>query len=174
MIFVFFCDVLFLAADVVARIGRHYGWRFVQSNAYGKAGALFLVLAFLITVYGAFHAKDAITLAYDIELHGFDAQKSYTIAMVTDTHFGALYDADDLAMLVDRINEMQPDLILFVGDMVDRSHLALDNADAYRCEFNRLMAPLGVYACMGNHENHYGGGRNTAIPFQYAHRVAGR
>lgn len=76
---------------------------------------------------------------------------SVRIAMVGDLHLGYLINRDDAQRMVDLIVEQKPDLILFVGDLLDSS---IEPVQEERMdeELRRLHAPLGVYSCTGNHE----------------------
>ncbi len=79
---------------------------------------------------------------------------SVRIAMVGDLHLGYLINRDDAQRMVDLIVEQKPDLILFVGDLLDSS---IEPVQEERMdeELRRLHAPLGVYSCTGNHEYRY-------------------
>ena len=79
---------------------------------------------------------------------------SVRIAMVGDLHLGYLINRDDAQRMVDLIMEQEPDLILFVGDILDSS---IEPVQGQRMdeELRRLQAPLGVYSCTGNHEYRY-------------------
>ena len=80
--------------------------------------------------------------------------KSVRIAMVGDLHLGYLINRNDAKRMVDLIMEQKPDLILFVGDILDSR---LDPVQEQRMdeELRRLHARLGVYSCTGNHEYRY-------------------
>jgi len=76
---------------------------------------------------------------------------SVRIAMIGDMHLGYLINRDDARRMVDLILQQQPDLILFVGDILDSSiEPVLEQGMGE--ELRRLRAPLGVYSCTGNHE----------------------
>lgn len=75
------------------------------------------------------------------------------VAQISDLHMSSLLRRDWVARVVDSVNAQQPDLIVLTGDMVDgpperRMESAL--------ELGRLAAPLGVFACVGNHEYYSG------------------
>lgn len=79
---------------------------------------------------------------------------SVRIAMVGDLHLGYLINRDDAQRMVDLIMKQKPDLILFVGDILD-SHIGPIQEQRMDEELRRLYAPLGVYSCTGNHEYRY-------------------
>ncbi len=73
------------------------------------------------------------------------------IGMASDLHTGILVGARQLDKLADIMNREKVDIILLPGDLMD------DNVEAYRKEnmqphLEKLRAPLGVYATLGNHD----------------------
>lgn len=78
-------------------------------------------------------------------------QKSLKIVAVSDLHLGYTIGKGELKKWVRLINEEKPDIILLAGDLVDNSLRPVKEqkmADVLRT----LNAPMGVYACLGNHE----------------------
>lgn len=79
------------------------------------------------------------------------------IAHFSDAHLGHYYEAKHLLRIADLINQNRPDLICFTGDLVDRECSFLPDAAAV---LDRMKAPLGKYAVLGNHD--YRSGANPA------------
>ncbi len=67
----------------------------------------------------------------------------------SDMHLGMGKNTSDLEQLVDVIMSEQPDMICFTGDMVDEHPSELVSGVA---ALQRLKAPLGKYAVLGNHD----------------------
>lgn len=67
----------------------------------------------------------------------------------SDVHLGFNKDDRDLARLTKHIQEAQPDMICFTGDMVDSNAEDLTDSVA---ELAELKAPLGKFAIFGNHD----------------------
>ena len=81
------------------------------------------------------------------ELEGF------TVVQLTDLHIGPILKRDFLAGVVAASNELQPDLVVITGDLVDGPVSGLKD------EFlplNDLKATYGVLAVTGNHEYYSG------------------
>lgn len=78
------------------------------------------------------------------------AFNDYRVVQISDFHLGT-YDGDTafVARVVDSVNALQPDLVVFTGDLVNASgneltpHLRL---------LARLRAHDGVYSILGNHD----------------------
>lgn len=72
------------------------------------------------------------------------------VVHISDLHTGT-YGNDNsfLQKLVDSVNALQPDVIFFTGDIVNRHSSELEpHVDVLR----GLSAPLGVYSVLGNHD----------------------
>jgi uncharacterized protein len=79
------------------------------------------------------------------------------VVFLTDIHHGPYLSRGSVRTLVDRVNAMQPDLIVLGGDYV--YHSAGYIAPCFK-ELARLHAPLGVYGVLGNHD-HWEGAERT-------------
>jgi predicted MPP superfamily phosphohydrolase len=90
------------------------------------------------------------------------------IAAVSDIHLGTLISHRSLKQLVNKLNEHNPDIVLFVGDVFDEdiSHVINNGLGNY---FTQIKAPLGVYAIPGNHE--YFGGVEHKLQYLKDHGV---
>lgn len=79
---------------------------------------------------------------------GFDG---FRIVQFSDTHVGTLVNPErELTRLVDSINSLRPDLIVFSGDLVNIRASELDER-AVRI-LSGLRAPYGVVSVTGNHD----------------------
>lgn len=76
-----------------------------------------------------------------------------TVAQLSDVHASKTFPGNWLAGVVDAVNAARPDLIVITGDLFDGTpRQRFDDLRPLR----RLRAPLGVYACPGNHEYYSG------------------
>jgi len=72
-----------------------------------------------------------------------------TIAFLSDIHAGHFMCASDLDEIGARVMELRPELVLLGGDLINHH---FDELRALARLFERLSAPLGVYAVPGNHD----------------------
>ena len=76
-----------------------------------------------------------------------------TVAQLSDVHASKTFPGSWLAGVVDAVNATRPDLVVITGDLFDGTpRQRYDDLLPLR----RLRAPLGVYACPGNHEYYSG------------------
>jgi hypothetical protein len=80
--------------------------------------------------------------------HGF------TIAQLSDVHFGKLVDPAHIRRAVDVTLDLAPDLIVLTGDYV--SDMTDKEPKLITSELGRLSAPAGVWAVLGNHDHNLG------------------
>jgi predicted MPP superfamily phosphohydrolase len=94
--------------------------------------------------------------------------KKVQIAFVSDVHLGTIIGPRRTNSIVNKINALNPDLILLGGDVVDE-----DLAPVIRNNLGdsllKLKAPMGVIGITGNHE--YIGGAEKAVQYLQAHGI---
>lgn len=79
-----------------------------------------------------------------------------TIALFADTHFGEYYSIDDFSDVLSSIEEIDPDMVIFAGDLIDHYDSYKEDVSKISTELTKIEAPYGKYAVFGNHD--YGGG----------------
>ncbi|HOX76798.1 MAG TPA: metallophosphoesterase [Bacteroidales bacterium] len=71
------------------------------------------------------------------------------IVQISDLHLGSWASADPIAEAASIINDLDPDVVLFTGDLVNYS---TNEAYRFRNELGRIRARHGVFAILGNHD----------------------
>ena len=121
-----------------------------QSIVRLKVG-IALIFTILILVYGSFHARDIKAAHYNLNFAGF-APGSLKVVLVSDLHIGPTVGKKWVSRIVDRINEAEPDMVCMAGDIFDSGITGMADPEGIAFELRRIKAPLGVYACPGNHD----------------------
>jgi predicted MPP superfamily phosphohydrolase len=75
------------------------------------------------------------------------------VLLVTDIHTGPFLQVNALEAAFQRLQELQPDLILLGGDLTTGT---VEEFRPFMPAFSALQAPLGVFAVMGNHDYYSG------------------
>ena len=78
------------------------------------------------------------------------AMDGLKVLLFSDLHINRYSSPRFLNRIQKTISWLSPDLILFAGDLL--SYAALPRYDLAARFFDSLSAPLGVYACLGNHD----------------------
>ena len=84
------------------------------------------------------------------------------IAVLSDIHAGSAFiDEAKLKLIVDRTNQLQPDLIVILGDYITGNGRTSRNVspEVFAPQLKGFHAPLGVYSVLGNHDWWYNGQR---------------
>jgi len=156
-----------LAVDVVRLINGFA--RILPASLAGEGArsgpAVFAAVAGLVVLtiaYGAWNATRLRTVELDLHVPAqAGAVEALTVAVASDLHLGALVGPRRLEKVVERLNALEPDVVLFAGDIVDET--VTDEIEAKLGGImRRLRAPLGIYTCLGNHESYSGLERNVA------------
>lgn len=92
--------------------------------------------------------------AYDMFAHEGDV----TIAHISDMHFSRWFKPRKMNKIIRSVMEMQPDIIVFTGDLIDDyKHWPKKQTDRLIEKLKRLKAPMGKVAVLGNHDYKHGG-----------------
>src|SRR5690606_31820989 len=116
-----------------------------------KAGVVAAAIPFGTLLFGMMKsAYDYIIKREKLNINNLpNAFKGLKIVQISDLHVGSFLDDEPLKKAVKLINEQQPDLIFFTGDLVnDITEEVLPFVDTLKT----LSAPLGVYSILGNHD----------------------
>lgn len=99
------------------------------------------------------------------------------IVQLSDIHAGSFNRKEPIAEVVEKINALKPDLILFTGDLVNN---IASEMDEYKEIFGKLKAKHGVFSIMGNHDygdyvqwNSLQEKQKNATDFKEVHRSMG-
>lgn len=95
------------------------------------------------------------TIKHPLIPSGFDGVK---IVQFSDTHLGFQYSIKQFIKLAETINNLQPDIILFTGDLMDEPN-KYSHHNQISQVLSQLKAPLGKFCIFGNHD-HGGYGSN--------------
>lgn len=92
---------------------------------------------------------------YNIQIDENKEPSNIKIVQFTDTQLGQFYSLSQLEQAVNKINEQDPDIVLFTGDLIDKANQYKD-IDKVTSIMSNINSKLGKYAVWGNHD--YGSG----------------
>ncbi len=116
------------------------------------AFAICLVILSL-TVY-AFEIEPYRLTINEVDLSIIEETSDLIIVQFSDTHFKPDFKSDELSQIVDEINSLEPDIVIFTGDLYDQYDYYSDN-ETIVYELNRIDARIGKISVRGNRD--YGG-----------------
>ncbi|RDI38512.1 hypothetical protein DFR59_11755 [Falsibacillus pallidus] len=147
--------ILLIGADIVYGILRPAGH--LPGDYVLYAGWTVLILLACLMLWGTRNAWSTVIRDYPVEIRKGTGRTNTAlrIAAASDIHLGNIVGNRHLKRMVERINDLKPDLILLPGDVIDDSiEPFLRNKMSETLK--QLKAKYGVYAVLGNHE-YYGG-----------------
>ncbi|REK71552.1 metallophosphoesterase [Paenibacillus paeoniae] len=120
------------------------------------AGIITLTALVLLIGYGSYNAYTPTVRSYDIHINKPGPPSGeLKIVMASDMHFGYLSGKNHAVRLVEEINALQPDIVLFPGDIIDDDIVPYVNKGIGPI-LSQIKAPYGVYASLGNHDRFKG------------------
>ena len=79
-----------------------------------------------------------------------DSYHGLKIIHLTDIHYGSTINEKELNNIVDKVNEIKPDIVVMTGDLIDE-RLSYDKDTIINC-LSKIEAKLGKFAVSGNHD----------------------
>lgn len=117
------------------------------------AATIGIIFTVVVGVIGIGRATRIETTTYEVALErkgsGLD---SLRIVMAADMHLGVNIGTPEMKKMVEAINNCNPDIVLFCGDIFDNNYDALDDPDRLIDIFKAINSRYGVFACYGNHD----------------------
>lgn len=139
--------VLGMGISRIPRLFNKKAWRWVEFLS-----AFLGVSVFGLMMWGAFINR------FNIEIHEESVEipnlpsnfEGFKIVQISDLHLGTYgTDTTYVSRLVDSVNTLRPDLIVFTGDIANRHSKELL---PFLSSLSRLHATYGVYSILGNHD----------------------
>ena len=141
--------LLTITIVIISGILKIFGKPFKKSF---RQGAWILLLPPLLFLYGWLIERN-LTQTRSVEIHSPHIPESfegYRIVHISDMHLRSFVGREKrLEKIVEKINALHPDAILFTGDLVSLKTSELDTAEEI---LSRLEATDGVYSVLGNHD----------------------
>lgn len=143
-------DIILFAVKKVGLIKPKF---FATRKFYVAKGVGIIALSAVISVYGFVHATNIKTTSYDVHIEkSCKNLDSLKIALIADMHLGYSIGASHTQKMVDAVNAMNPDIIIFAGDFFDNSYDSIEDPDAVIEILKGMKSTYGAYACWGNHD----------------------
>lgn len=147
---VYIIKYLFLIFDVFSRLPILFGGKRLKWLSW--VGFALGTLVFLVIWWGILFCRNMIEVnQVELEIpglpHSFNGMK---VVQISDLHVGTWQsDTNFVSRVVDAVNELNPDVVVFTGDIVNSR---ADELTPFMSVLSRIKAPKGVYSIMGNHD----------------------
>ena len=142
-------DIIKLATRKIAPVSE-----FFKSSSIYITFASFILVCFVLVI-GTYNAFVPTIRNYTIDINKHaNGLKNIKCAMISDVHMGELIGKDRLIKAVKIINEMQPDIVVIAGDLIDNDIAPIKRENSLE-PLKDIKSKYGTFAVLGNHE-YYG------------------
>jgi predicted MPP superfamily phosphohydrolase len=155
-----------LGSDLLIIVAKAIGFGRMMSatNPFPYKRALAAGIAAGVLIIGGCALQEARSFRVtrlEIPLRGLPPElDGFSIAQVSDIHYGMLTRNQELSRIFTRVNDLQPDIVVITGDLVDES---VSHMEEMRVPLSGIKSRHGVFAVTGNHEYYAGVDRAVAI-----------
>ena len=106
----------------------------------------------LMSVYGIVNAQNLKVTTYDVTVDKSSKQDELNVVLIADLHLGYSVGVKQMERMVNKINELQPDVVVVAGDIFDNEFSAIYNPVRVAEILRGINSKYGVYAVYGNHD----------------------
>lgn len=106
----------------------------------------------LMSVYGIVNAQNLKVTTYDVTVDKSSKQDELNVVLIADLHLGYSVGVKQMERMVNKINELQPDVVFVAGDIFDNEFSAIYNPVRLAEILRGINSKYGVYAVYGNHD----------------------
>ncbi len=135
----------------VDKVSKGEGEKISRSQFITWMGLAIAGIPFIALIYGALRGPYRFKVKHVIITHpqlpaGFDG---FRFVQLSDIHTGSWKGTQPMAEAVKTVNDLNPELILFTGDLVNDRSI---ESERFALELSALKSPMGVYSVLGNHD----------------------
>lgn len=127
-----------------------------KNKSFFKKFIIFLIILLIgLTLWGKFGEPNILSIhEYKIESENLpDSFSGVKIVHFSDIHYGTGFNEKRLKNLVNKINSLKPDVVIFTGDLIDKNYTATENDLKIIIDnLSKIDSKLGKYATIGNHD----------------------
>ncbi len=145
--FSYYTLLLALLHFILWLISKISGWQLPSA----RIATICLAAICLFVAWGSWRAFQPTVRTEHISSSKLSDKEQYKIVFLTDLHLGRILGCSYAERLAERVNALQPDMVLIAGDLVDEK-IAYVQEENSLAALKNIRAPKGVYASFGNHE----------------------
>lgn len=168
--FVLVCVIVDVGRVLIRVFHISSPWLLFDGKRKFSLGVSIVVLVFLITLGGTVSVFFPVTRTIDITIPKKSLSNDQDIRMIvaSDIHLGTLVGKVRFNKLKETIDTIQPDVVVFAGDIVDEDIGPVIKGDIGDALMD-IQPPLGFFGITGNHE--YIGGVEASVAYLTSHGI---
>lgn len=145
--------IIWLLTDFIFYIASKFNLKFAN-NRKRRVGLCAIILTSIYLGIGLFNAQHVSITNYSINTA--KSVEPLKILQFSDSHIGTTFNGKGFKKHVEKMNSLNPDIIVITGDFIDGSSNYEDTMTAIEA-LSALNPKYGVYFCFGNHDKNYYG-----------------
>lgn len=148
----------FFIALGIALLVRFIIWSFTRKKSYDVTlarnfTAIFVILfTALMSIYGIDNAHKLRITDYEVTSNKQSSLDQMNIVLLADLHLGYNVGVEEMQDMVDKVNELNPDIVVLAGDIFDNEYEAIENPEEIVKILSGMKAKYGKFATYGNHD----------------------
>lgn len=130
-----------------------------KNNKHAKTFFKFLLIIFSIILILVFYMHFIGTKGLEVREYKIESNKlpdsfhGFKVVHFSDLHYLTTIHEKEVNNLVNKINELKPDIVVFTGDLIDSLKDATNEELATLIKsLNKIQVTTGLYAIKGNHD----------------------
>ncbi|MCF0148977.1 MAG: metallophosphoesterase [Clostridium sp.] len=123
----------------------------LNNKIYIMETVLMSIVFIIFIIIGTYNANNSYVKSFDIDIEKDTLKEPLNIVMVSDLHLGNIMKNNRLKSMVTEINELNPDLVIIAGDIIDSDITPFLNHNM-AVEFSNIKSKYGTFATLGNHD----------------------
>ena len=124
-----------------------------SQGGFVVVGTILILIVAGVSVAGIYGARNIRTTTYNVKVEKKAGNlRTLRVALVADLHLGYSIGTWHMEQMVERVNTLEPDLIVIAGDIFDNEYEALETPEELIKILSGMKSRYGVYACYGNHD----------------------
>lgn len=135
---------------IIKYSGLLFGWFMpywlIKIILFGGAGVL--------SIFGVYRVWMPQITEHDVYIKDLpEAWDGKTVVQLSDVHLGPVYQKKFFSRLIDKINDLKPEILFITGDLFDGTEAEFAWLNH---PFTKLNVPKGIYYGFGNHDLYLG------------------
>ena len=138
-------DTIWVLVDAIRRVSID---NMKEAQLLHKANIITFVVSLLVCFYAVYEAEKEPQIK-DYTIVSTKVKEPTKVVMLSDLHIDIDVSKEKVRKIVNKVNALNPDAVVLVGDVVDNTPYYLFNQME---ELKEIKAKYGVYITLGNHE----------------------
>lgn len=137
---------------------RYAIWLILKKKDYNKTIARYLTVIVIVvcttmmSIYGINNAHNLRITNYEVVSSKQSNIDELNIVLISDLHIGYNIGIKQIQDMANKINNLNPDVVILAGDIFDNEYEAIENPQEIVKILNSIKSKYGKYTVLGNHD----------------------